>query len=258
METLFDLSPFWMGVSLGALPLGVAVVLQLVTQHSPLKKTLRKFSGGVGELLSAVALLFGLFAAFLAADVWERIREKHHSAEREIAAIQTIDAITDALGEAGVKIQLKLRHYAEASRSRNRPNSDDPSFTAADEALEGLVQAIVELSRSRAIEGPVQSAMLAAYHNIKLARAQRLHVDATSSDPHKWLVVILLGFLTQMTIVVLHVERPKAQAAALALFSLAFAVTLTTLASHERTEGEPQLAPINTLHRWSTDSLNRR
>ena len=63
---------------------------------------------------------------------------------------------------------------------------------------------------------------------------ERLAIAGDQTNQIKWLTVFALGALTQIAIGLVHLERPRAQLAALALFSLAVVVVLGLIAMQEQ------------------------
>jgi hypothetical protein len=243
MKALLELREYWMvGLVCGA-AFGCAVAIYLVTERSPLAARLQPYRCIPVAAISAVAVLFGLFAAFLGADIWERIREERSSIEHEIAAIQTLEAIADELGEDGQSIKQTLKNYVDICLPKRRLVLDRER---ADDAPDRVVQTILGTSPNAAAEATSRGEMLAAAREIRLARAERLHLYGTHADPHKWLAVILLGVLTQVTIAFVN-DFPKGTVAGLIIFSLAFAVSLSALAIHEAPLTRSESVPIDIL-----------
>jgi hypothetical protein len=230
MAQLLGHSQVWMVVAICMAALGFGLIVHLVTEHSPLAARLRPYRCVPLTAITAVALLFGLFSAFLGADIWARIGEVRQSVEIEIASVQTIDTISHNLGEDGKAIREKLRKYVDLCLPDKHAHA---RRAAANAALGELVQVILAPSRDEALSGPSRSTMLSAYYAIKEARAKRLHLFGTHADPHKWFAVVILGFLTQVAIAFAAPDERKGQFAGLVIFSLAFAISLSALAIHE-------------------------
>ena len=57
------------------LPILVCVVLYWLEARGPLSAAIRKSHGLVGPYFTSVSILFGLFAALLANDVWQKANE---------------------------------------------------------------------------------------------------------------------------------------------------------------------------------------
>jgi hypothetical protein len=228
MEALLDLTPIWLAATVCGLSFGFALIVYLLAARSPLASRVQEFRCVPMGVVSAIAILFGLFSAFLGADIWERSGAKLHSIEGEIAAVQTLGAIAGDLGEHGVRVKRSVSAYIDVDLLK-KPKDSSLTHNPLDE----LLQDILDLAQTEAAHAPARSEMLVAYHEIKLARAQRLRIEGQHGDPSKWLVVIFMGFLMQIAIVFERSDRPKGQIAGLAIFSSAFAITVIALAVHE-------------------------
>ena len=86
------------------------------------------------------------------------------------------------------------------------------------------------------------------------ARHDRLALSADHPNDLKWLVVIVLGLLTQVGIGLVHLDKPRAFLACLAVFASAAVVTLGLVALQEYPfDGTFQVssAPIKALQTLS-------
>ena len=232
-----------------AIPIGSAILLQIITQHSPLTPFFRSFAGVVGPFFVSVAILFGLFATFLAADVWERVNDSNHSLEQEVGAIRTIRQISASLGEHGQAINLAIIEYTEVTLRQEWDNRESQMSQAADMALGRLVQTILTPEMATNERVAAQDALLTSFHEIRQARATRTHIASSSSDKYKWATVLLLGILTQVALVACHIVDRKAQSAALAIFTSAFVVTVIALGVHEQPLADPMLVSMQNMER---------
>ena len=245
IASVFDLSLFAMVAWLCLIPAGSAVILFVVTQHGPLAATLHQFRDVVTSFFTSVSIIFALFAAFLGNDIWERVQDSNRSLEIEAASIQSIVQVARSLGESGAPIVSATRKYVDATLDLELSDNGQVRSTVADSALEAVVKVILNLPQNDVRSRDAQMAMLAAYERIWEGRATRRHIADTHSDPLKWLAVILLGILTQVALTLCHIDKPKPLAAVLAVFSLAFIVTMVTLAVHERPLGDPTIVSLN-------------
>jgi hypothetical protein len=73
-----------------------------------------------------------------------------------------------------------------------------------------------------------------AVSRVGIARSERLALAGDQTNQIKWMTVFALGFLTQVAIGFVHLERPRAQVAALMLFSIAVVVVLGLIAMQEQ------------------------
>ncbi|MEM7121045.1 MAG: hypothetical protein AAF563_07215 [Pseudomonadota bacterium] len=242
----------WLVAVFAVTPIVTAVALQWLSQHSPLTPRLASYSGVVAPFFVSVALLFGLFATFLAAEIWERVNDSSHSLEHEIGAIQTISEIADALGEQGYPIARAVADYTAVVIDEEQNVTSGVRSAAAESALRDLMRSIILLEGAEPENNAAMGALLTSYRDLRQARATRIHIAATHSDPYKWITVIVLGIVTQVALVFCHVDNRKAQSAALAIFTLGFVVTLIALGIHERPLTDPQLTVMSSLYHGGT------
>ena len=249
MQALLELDLHWRILALCSIPVFFAIVLQWVTQHSPITGFFRSYVGIVGPYFVSVGMLFALFATFLGADIWSRVQASNHSLEHEAGALQSLRQIASTQGSSGATIEKSLGQYIETRLSHEWASEKKGRSESVDDALKQLVSAILDPVLSSDAHRTAQAAMLESYRDIRLARAERLHVAGSHSDPYKWTAVILLGLLTQVAVAMVHFDNRKAQGAAVAVFTMAFVVTLTVLVAHESPLADVALALPESIHR---------
>ena len=80
----------------------------------------------------------------------------------------------------------------------------------------------------------VHQTVLAALVEVRQARMERMSLAARASHPVNWIAVLLLGFLTQVAVAVVQLDKLRPQALALGVFTAAFAGTVALIAVNER------------------------
>lgn len=253
--SLLDLHLGWLVFWLCLIPALTAVLMYWITQRRALRHRLLPYSGVVAPFFTSVGVLFALFAAFLGADIWQRVQASNSSIEREVAAVQTILQIAEALDERGAEIASHTKRYVNATLSEELSRDGVPRSAVPDEFLEQLVHEILMLPHASDLHRVAQGAMLTAYEVIWQGRATRRYIADTHSDPYKWIAVILLGILTQIALTLNHLDKPKPLAAALTVFTFAFTVTLVALAMHERPLADPSLVSLD--HFYGITSVDK-
>jgi heme A synthase len=78
---------------------------------------------------------------------------------------------------------------------------------------------------------------------IRAAHEDRVVLSNDRTVATKWAAVLLLALITQMAIAVVHLEKPRPQAAALFIFTLAAVSVLGLLAVHEAPFEPPVFVP---------------
>jgi len=252
MDQILHESLGWLIFWLCLIPTAAAVSLYLVTQHGPLASHLQSYRGVVAPFFASVGIVFAVFAAFLGADIWERVQHSNHSLEMEAAAVESIVQIAGSLGPTGAPIVHNFEIYVHATLELELGKGSKARSPIADAALGEAVQAILALSSAGGTNAAAQSTMLGAYETIWQARATRRHIANTHSDPYKWMAVIFLGILTQVSLALCHIDQRKPLIAALVIFTLAFVGTMAALAIHERPLADPKIVSLDHL-RHSVD-----
>ena len=253
MEEILDFKLFALIFWLFFIPIISAVILYFVTQHGPLAATLQQFRDVVAPYFVSIGILFALFAAFLGNDIWQRVQQTNHSLEQEVASVQSILQIARSLGANGAPIVSTMRRYIDATLDLELSENGQARSIDADAALEAVAKEIIHLPQNDVPSSVAQGAMLAAYERIWEARTTRRHIADTHSDPYKWITVLFLGILTQVALTICHIDKPRALAAALLVFSLAFITTMVALAVHEQPLTDPAIVSLDHME-WIADT----
>ena len=93
----------------------------------------------------------------------------------------------------------------------------------------------------------VQGQLLQQAIVVRSLRDQRIALSQTHVNPLKWLGMAFLGFLTMVSIAMVHIDQPRAQLLAVLLFATAAAPTAAIILIHGNPFQEPmavRVAPI--------------
>jgi hypothetical protein len=111
----------------------------------------------------------------------------------------------------------------------------------ADAALNTLLRQVA--LPGTASDASVQRTMLDMVLRIRAAHEDRVLLSNDRTVVTKWVAVLLLALITQIAIAVVHLEKPRPQLAALAIFTLAAVSVLGLLAIHEAPFAPPVFVP---------------
>ena len=213
----------------------VAAGIVWLTHLSPARPFFASCIGIAGPFFASVAVLFGLFAAFLANDVQHRNAEIRAAMLREADGVRTIMRLGETLGPAGTPAIDAAVAYVQSVL-----DTEWPAMQAGDNAPENLgalrtlVQAVLATDLSEAIPTAVHQAMLGGLVEVRQARLERLTLTAGVTDRLDWLAMLILGLLTQVAVAVVQLERLRPQALALFVFTTAFAATVALIGLTEQ------------------------
>jgi hypothetical protein len=226
----------------------VAAGIVWLTHLSPARPFFATCTGIVGPFFASVAVLFGLFAAFLANDVQHRNAAIAAAVFREADGVRTIMRLAEALGPAGAPIAAAAVGYTQSVLATEWPAMRQRRGGKAEDlaTLRKLAQAVLAPEPTATMPPTVHQAMLEGLVEVRQARLERLTLTAGAGDSMNWDAMLILGVLTQVAVAVVQLDRLRPQALALFVFTTAFAATAVIIVLAERpfTGGEIDAAPL--------------
>ena len=193
------------------------------------------FSGVVAPFAGAIAILFALLTGFLANEVWDRNRQADRAVFAERDSLLALHAISIASISDMGDIRAAAQHYAETLISHEWPRMmEQKSSPKTGEALLSLLTKASNPQIGIDAGAAAQGALLNIVLKLRGARYDRLALSGDQTDRTKWTAVLILAFITQVAIGIVHLEKPKAQLASLSIFSAAVVITLGLVAMRER------------------------
>jgi hypothetical protein len=209
----------------------IAFLIAWVTHRSPARAYFASCIGIPGPYFASVAILFGLFAAFLANDVQRRSANAEAAVFREADGIRTILRLSEAAGKDADPIKQAALDYLKfvlgEELPKMRKHGEVRNKLGRDRAF-----SLAILTSS--LPPPVESAMLQSLATVQAARLERRTLSGDISSPLSWLAVLALGVLTQIAIAVVQLDKARPQALALFVFTTAFATTVALIGVGER------------------------
>jgi hypothetical protein len=182
----------------------------------------------VGPYFSAVAMIFALFLAFHASDIWSNKNQAERGYIAAGSAIRQLDDLASPEELNLPEVRTALRTYVhsvfrdEWRKSRNR-NSSERAANAFHDLQAQVVQA------NRTLPAPIAVQLNKLFNDVARTRAEQLWIGANPIEATSWLAVWLLGVLTHLAVAAVHFDKPKAGAVALSLMALATVVAFWSL-----------------------------
>ncbi len=182
--------------------------------------------GVAPPFINIIGVLFGLTLAFLANDTWSAHDRAMNAVFKEADSLRSIAVLSEQLAEPlKQQIRAAVVQYGQASASEwpmlaARKSSAEVSLQA-----DGLLTLLASKQITASAGENVQALMLRKAIEIRDERDLRIGLSQTHVNPLKWLGMAFLGFLTLLSIAVVHVDKPRAALVAIVLFALAAAPT---------------------------------
>jgi hypothetical protein len=203
--------------------------------RSPLRATILTMTGVVAPFFGAISVLFALLTGFLANDVGDRNRQAWRAVHSESSAAASVYTLSVASASDMAAIRVALRDYLQSVvRDEWHVMAEDGASAKTDAALAALLRELSDPKIATEAGQAVHNALLSTALRVRDARADRLALASDRTNNVKWTTVLILGLLTQIALAFVHLERPRAQVASIALFSVAAVVALGLIALQEQ------------------------
>ncbi|MBG0795568.1 DUF4239 domain-containing protein [Methylocystis sp. H62] len=196
----------------------------------------QSWKGVVPPFVAVPATLFGLLMTFLSQDVWDANRSAYRAIAMEREQLATLAALSGNHGVNADDIPRAVRDYVETAVGLEWKTMEDGKESAETEAaLNRLTRAVA----SARIDAAFQRALVDTVMRLRSAREQRLAIAGAFPDDRKWAAVIIIAFITQIALAVVHLDRPRPQLLAQAIFALAAIVPISLVASVDEPYSPP-------------------
>lgn len=230
-----DVLHLWMAQSteLMALMLGgafaaFALFLCWLSFSSPLAPMIQNWKGVAPPFVGVPATLFGLLMTFLSQDVWDANRRAYREIYLEREQLTTLSALTDNHGSGAPEVTSAIREYVEATVGLEwkamETGEESPEAKAA-------LDALTRAASGARIEPAFQRVLIDTVMKLRSAREQRLAIAGAYPDDRKWASIVLIAFVTQVSIAVVHLDRARPQLLAQAIFAAAAIVAIALVAA---------------------------
>jgi Protein of unknown function (DUF4239) len=194
----------------------------------------QSLKGVAAPFLSALAAILAILIGFLASDIWDRERHAAAAVRAEASQLVALDRLAAVFGLQRDSLDATIRAYASTvvqkewpSMARQRASPD------AELTLDQILKAVDALQLSKAGRGDLDRLMTSTALEVRTARNTRLALSQDHSEDVKWLSVLILAVMTQVSVALVHLERARPQVAAIAVLTISLIVVIGLLASHE-------------------------
>ena len=206
----------------------------------------RAFKAVSPGILSPLGILFGLYIAFTAAQVWGDIDRANAAVNREASALSSIVILAGSFpGEPEDGMRGLVRRYIETTVTQEWPmmaQHTRPRITPAPLA-EALQLALSLTPQSRGQE-TAQREITTAVESALDARRQRISISLSQVNMVKWLCLFVQAICVLLAIAMMHSDNRRTSAIAMTLFATGVAVSVLLIATHNRPfTGEISVGP---------------
>lgn len=236
-DWLHDLPIAWMALLVFGLTYGLAAVIYAVVAALAVGERARSFKAVSPGMLPPLGIIFGLFVAFTAAQVWSDSDRASAAVDREASALKSVllSAATFP-GEPETRLRALIHSYIEESAAQDWPamarRAADLRMTP--QPLADALQLTLALKPDSPGGVTAQRDIASALQNALDARRQRILVSRSEVNGVKWSCLLLQAFCALLAIALVHSDNRLASALAMGLFATGVAASVLLIAAHDR------------------------
>jgi hypothetical protein len=188
-------------------------------------------------MLPVLGIIFGLFVAFTAAQVWSDSERASAAVSREASALKTVLLLGAALPqEQQRRLRDLVRNHVEQAAKVEWPMMarQQASLTTTPVALNEALHLVVALTPQGAGQQTAQREIITALGSALDARRQRIIISQAEVNFVKWWCLYLQAICELAVIALVHCGNRLASGIAMGLFATGVAASVLLIAAHDR------------------------
>jgi hypothetical protein len=242
-DWLHNLPIAWMAlVVFGFTYLLAAGICGLVTALATGERA-RAFKAISPGMLPPLGIIFGLFVAFTAAQVWTDNERANAAVDREASALRAVVVLAAAFpGEPESQFRALIRRHVDQAATQEWPMMARGTATLrfTPPLLAEALQLTLALTPKKTAQREIATALETAFD----ARRQRIIISQSHVNLVKWLCLFVQAAAALLAIAMIHCDNRIASAITVGLFATGVAASVLLIASHDRPfTGEISVGP---------------
>jgi multisubunit Na+/H+ antiporter MnhB subunit/ribosomal protein L17 len=236
-EWLHNLPIAWMALLVFGLTALGTVAIYVVVMALSVGERARSFKAVSPGLLPPLGILFALFVAFTATQVWSDNDKANSVVDREASALRAVVILAaDFPGEPETHLRSLLRGYVADVVAQEWPMMAHRTATlqVIPYSLAEALQLTLTLTPNSEGQKIAQREITTALENALDARRQRILISQSEVNWVKWLCLSLQAVCALLGIAMVHSDNRLASAITLGLFGVGVAVSFLLILAHDR------------------------
>jgi hypothetical protein len=248
MSTWLHELPLWlMALAIFCATFVAAALIHLVSGWLAAGPNGRSYKAISPGLLSPVGVIFGLFIAFTAAQVWNDTARADAAVDAEASALRSVVVMSAVLpADAQVALRKLVRDYIQYTATTEWPLMAQGAVTLniSPPTLNAALQFTLALAVNSPGQQTAQREVAASLQHALEARRQRILISRSEVSGVKWACLSFLAICLLFAIAFVHCADRLTSAVAIGLFAAGLATTMLLILSHDRPfTGEIALTP---------------
>jgi Protein of unknown function (DUF4239) len=236
-DWLHNLPIGWMALLVFGLTALVTAVICGVISALAVGKRARSFKAVSPGMLPPLGILFALFVAFTASQVWSDNDRANTVVDREASSLRTVAILAAAFpGEPETRLRSLLRSYIADAVAQEWPMMARGTATlqTIPYSLAEAMQLTLGLTPTNPGQQTAQREITTALENALDARRQRIIISQSQVNWIKWACLCLQALCALAAIAMVHSDDRLASAVAAGLFAVGVAASLLLILAHDR------------------------
>jgi hypothetical protein len=236
-DWLHNLPVIWMALIVFALTYLVAAAIYAVVTLLAVGERARSFKAISPGMLPPLGIIFGLFVAFTAAQVWNDNERANGAVDREASALRAVVVPAASFsGDTEAHMRAIIRDYIEEATTHEWPMMAQHTVTlrVTPRSLAEALQLTLALTPSSEGQKTAQREIVNALENAFDARRQRIIVSQTQVNLVKWSCLFVQAVCALLAIAMVHSDNRLASTITMAIFATGVAASILLILSHDR------------------------
>jgi hypothetical protein len=188
-------------------------------------------------MLPPLGILFGLFVAFTAAQVWTDTDRATTAVAREASALSTVLFLAASFpGEPEARVRTLIHSYIDEAVTREWPRMarENAGQRITPHALAEALKLVLSLTPNGEGQATAQREIASALGNALEARRQRIIISRSAVSLVKWSALFVQAIAMLSAIAMVHCGNRRTAAIAIGLFAAGVAVSVMIILAHDR------------------------
>ena len=260
-DWLHNLPVPWMALAIFGFTYLLAAIVFAAVATLATGERAKSFKAISPGMLPVLGIIFGLFVAFTAAQVWNDSDRASAAVSREASALRAVMLLAAGLpAEQEARLHGLARGYIEQAATMEWPMMArrTASLRAAPPGLAEALQLVVSMAPQGPGQQAAQREIVTALESALDARRQRIIVSHAEVHPVKWWCLYLQAICALLVIGLVHCDNRLASGIAVGLFATGVAASVLLIAAYDRPfTGQISIGPQPLLQIMPDSPTNR-
>jgi hypothetical protein len=207
----------------------------------------RSFKAVSPGMLPPLGIIFGLFVAFTAAQVWNDTDRANAAVTREASALRSVVLLAASFpGESEMRLRALIHRHIEEAATQEWPMMARQTATLSivPRALVEALQLTLALAPSSLGQQTAQREITTALESALDARRQRILTSRSEVHLVKWACLVLQAVCALLAIASVHSDNRLASMITMGTFATGVAASVLLILAHDRPfTGEISVGP---------------